>query len=76
MCTNFSKLYVEMDAEQYSLVAFKSMLELMVENYYRYCDFMNRTKVNKTCVARMKELGIFKGLRDKEETTIFDFLNQ
>ena len=39
-------------------------------------NFMNRTKVNKKCIGNMKELGIFKGLRDKEETTIFDFLNQ
>ena len=39
-------------------------------------NFMNRTKVDKTCAGRMKELGIFSGLREKEETTIFDFLGE
>lgn len=34
---NYCKLFVEMDAEEYSLTAFKTMLEFMVDNYYRYC---------------------------------------
>ena len=59
---NYPKLYVEMDAEEYSLTAFKSMLELMVENYYRYCGRHNMKvdssvkKKYETLNAQMKKI--------------------
>ena len=68
---NFAKLYVEMDAEQYSLVAFKSMLELMVENYYRYCAKHNMKvdssvkKKYETLNAQIKK--IFKAIQKEND---------
>lgn len=37
-------------------------------------NFIERTGVNKTRVAEMKELSLFGDLREKEETTVFDFI--
>ena len=52
---NYPKLFVEMDAEEYSITAFKTMLELMVENYYRYCARHN-VKVDRTVKKKYEVL--------------------
>ena len=55
--------------------AMRCELEGIKGEYTSIENFMNRTRVDKKCAARMKDLGIFDGLKDKEETTIFDFLS-
>ena len=56
--------------------AMRCELEGIKGEYTSIENFMNRTRVDKKCAARMKDLGIFDGLKDKEETTIFDFLGE
>ena len=66
--------YDETIPESEKSTAMRCEIEGRKGEYTSIENFMNRTKVDKTCAGRMKELGIFDGLRDKEETTIFDFL--
>ena len=37
-------------------------------------DFVNRTGVNKTVLENMKSFNFFKGMKEKEQNTVFDYL--
>ncbi|MBO6134416.1 MAG: PolC-type DNA polymerase III [Lachnospiraceae bacterium] len=54
--------------------AMKCEIEGKKGEYTSIENFIDRTGVNKTRIAEMKELGLFNGMREKEETTIFDFI--
>lgn len=54
--------------------AMKCEIEGQLGEYTSMENFIDRTGVNKTRIAEMKELGLFGDMREKEETTIFDFI--
>ncbi len=54
--------------------AMKCEIEGKRGEYSSIENFSKRTGVNKTILEIMKELGFFKGMKEKEQNTIFDYL--
>lgn len=68
--------YNENVAEKDKSTAMRCEIEGRKGEYTSIENFVQRTGVHKTQIDEMKEMGIFDGLKDKEEPDLLDYINK